>query len=290
MALFLAVANRKGGVGKSTVSVMLAHAFSVWGNKRVLVLDVDSQCNASLILMGGDGLHEARGARRTIADYIKDQCNGSHRAPPDFLIPQVGDVLGEQGQIPHLSVLPGSILLDDVQGDLFLTEAGRGDSVDTLMFRLRANLCRLLRRFENEFDVVILDCAPGLSMATVASLSVADKVIVPFRPDYVSQLAVDRVALLIEEKQNLDQLAAVPFDKRRYVCLANFVIGSGRERLILEEIGIMHPLLHARLAYREGLAIAFDWLDRRSTFEVKYGNAIHDIRAVYNEVNGFLPP
>ena len=49
MAFFLAVANRKGGVGKSTVSVMLAHALSVWGGKRVLIMDLDSQCNASLI-------------------------------------------------------------------------------------------------------------------------------------------------------------------------------------------------------------------------------------------------
>ena len=94
MALFLAVANRKGGVGKSTVSVMLAHAYSVWGEKRVLVLDVDSQCNASLILLGGDGWHEARSAKRTIADYIKDQCNGSHRAPPEFVIGAAGDVVG----------------------------------------------------------------------------------------------------------------------------------------------------------------------------------------------------
>ena len=60
MAFFLAVANRKGGVGKSTLAVGLAHAAAVWGAKRVLVLDLDSQCNASLILQGGQGWLAAR--------------------------------------------------------------------------------------------------------------------------------------------------------------------------------------------------------------------------------------
>ena len=53
-----AAANRKGGVGKSTVAVMLTHALSVHGGKRVLVIDLDSQCNASLILLGGQGWNE----------------------------------------------------------------------------------------------------------------------------------------------------------------------------------------------------------------------------------------
>jgi cellulose biosynthesis protein BcsQ len=287
MPLFLAVANRKGGVGKSTVAVTLAHAFSTWGEKRVLVLDLDSQCNASLILLGGEKWSEARNAQRTIADYIKDQCNGAHIAPPSFLIPNAGDVLSGTGKIPQLSVLPGSILLDDIQGDLFLSEAGRGESVEALLVRLRSKLGSLLRRFEADFDVVILDCAPGLSMATVASIGIADKVIVPFRPDYVSQLAVDRVALLVEEKKNLDELAAVPFGERRYICLANFVGTSPRERLIVEEISIVHPLLNAHLSYRQDLAAAFDWLDHRLSFEAKFRDAVPDIRAVYSEVSRF---
>ena len=57
MGYFLAVANRKGGVGKSTISVMLAHAFAVWGGKRVLLIDLDAQSNSSLI--GVPGISEA---------------------------------------------------------------------------------------------------------------------------------------------------------------------------------------------------------------------------------------
>ena len=67
---------------------------------------------------------------------------------------------------------------------------------------MRGRMESLIRRFEGDFDVVILDCPPGLSFAALAALKTADKVIVPFRPDYVSQLAVDRVALLIEDKRS----------------------------------------------------------------------------------------
>ena len=86
MAFFLAVANRKGGVGKSTVSVMLAHALSVWGEKRVLVVDLDAQCNASLILIGGQGWSEARKANRNIGDYFFDLFDGQSMAPKDYLL------------------------------------------------------------------------------------------------------------------------------------------------------------------------------------------------------------
>ena len=81
MAYFLAVANRKGGVGKSTIAVMLAHAAAVIDGKRVLILDLDSQCNASLILLGGQGWSEARRAGKTIADYLFDMFDGSNPHP-----------------------------------------------------------------------------------------------------------------------------------------------------------------------------------------------------------------
>ena len=51
---------------------MLAHGLAVYGGKRVLLIDLDSQCNASLILMGGQGWNEARKAGKTIADYFYD--------------------------------------------------------------------------------------------------------------------------------------------------------------------------------------------------------------------------
>ena len=109
MAEFLAVANRKGGVGKSTISVMLTHAFAVWGGKRVLLLDLDSQCNASLILQGGEGWVSARKAHKTIADYFLDTFDESAGAPRDYLVHNVGDVRDGNGRKPVISLLPGSM-------------------------------------------------------------------------------------------------------------------------------------------------------------------------------------
>jgi cellulose biosynthesis protein BcsQ len=288
MASFLAVANRKGGVGKSTVAVMLAHAAAVWGRRRVLVLDLDSQCNASLILLGGRGWSEARKDGRTISDYFFDLFDGTMAAPRDYLLHQVGDVAGTNGKAPHLSLLPGSLLLEDVQGELFLKEASQGKNPEVVGQRVRGKLERLLRKFAPDFDLVILDCAPGLSFAALAALKAANKVLVPFRPDYVSQFAVDRVALLIEEKRTIDDLESVPIAERRYVCLPNFMRNNGPERLVIEEIGEAHPLCTTRLAQRDGIANAFDWVPQRRSIEAKYGDGAADARKLYEEISTLI--
>ncbi len=285
MALFLAVANRKGGVGKSTVSVMLAHAFSIWGKKRVLLLDLDSQCNASLILLGGQAWNEARKAQKTIADYLFDLFDENAQPARDYLLHNVGDVSGQDRKAPSLSLLPGSLLLEDVQGELFVKEARQARDPDIVSRRVRGRLERLLRRFEMEFDIVIMDCAPGLSFAALAALKAADKVIVPFRPDYVSRLAVDRVAMIIEEKQHLDALADISIADRRYICLANYVRpNNGRERLLLDEIELFHPVLQTMLPQRDGIANAFDWEQTRRSIEAKYGDATQDLHNLYAEL------
>lgn len=284
MAFFLAVANRKGGVGKSTIAVMLAHAFSVWGGKRVLILDLDSQCNSSMILLGGEGWVAARAARKTVADYFVEQFEGSSRPVTDYLVDGVGDVVGPDSKVPSLSLLPGSLLLDDVQGDLFLSYASRREEPD-MGKGLRGWFEALLRRFDDAFDVVILDCAPGLSFAALAALYTADKVIVPFRPDYVSLHAVDRVALIIEQRSNLDELAEIPLDARRYICLANYVRANPRERLLIEETSLAHPMLATELPQRDGIANAFDWFPQRRSIDEKYGTAVDDVRKLYEETS-----
>jgi chromosome partitioning protein len=290
MAFFLAVANRKGGVGKSTLSVMLAQSFAIWGKKRVLVLDLDSQCNASLILVGGQGWNSARKAGKTIADYFYDLFDGVPAAPRDYLIPNVGDVVDESGKAPRINLLPGSLLLEDIQGELYLKQANQSNVPEVVANRVRGRIETLLRRFGASYDLVILDCAPGLSFAALAALKTADKVLVPFRPDYVSQLAVDRIALLIEDRRTLDDLGELPFAERRYACIANGVRAAGKDRVLIEEIGILHPMLDSVIPHKDSIANAFDWEPRLKPIAEKYGDGVGDLKKLYDELAPVIEP
>lgn len=284
MAYFLAVANRKGGVGKSTTAVMLAHALGAWGRKRVLVMDLDSQCNASLILMGGEAWSVARREGRTISDYFFDLFDETMPEPRDYLTHNVGDVRQASGKPISISLLPGSLMLEDVQGEIYVKEARQSKDPEVVGTRVRGRLERLLKRFEANFDVVILDCPPGLSLAALAALKAAEHVIVPFKPDYVSQLAVDRIALLIEEKRTADDLALIPISKRRYRCLANAVRDTGKDRLLIEEIGLHHPMLATEMPQSEAIANAFDWDPSPKSIEEKYGTGALSLRRLYEEI------
>jgi chromosome partitioning protein len=288
MAHFLAVANRKGGVGKSTLSVMLAHSLAVWGKKRVLVLDLDSQCNASLILIGGQGWSDARKAGKTISDYFYDLFEGIPAQPRDYLIPNVGDVHDGTGRAPRLALLPGSLLLEDIQGELYLKQASASPIPDVVASRVRGRIETLLRRFGGAFDHVIMDCPPGLSFAALGALKTADKVLVPFRPDYVSQLAVDRIALLIEDARSIEELGDIPFNERKYACIANGVRTVGKDRLLIEEIGLLHPMLERQIPHSEAIANAFDWEPRLKSIDAKYGLGIADLKRMYDEVLPWL--
>jgi cellulose biosynthesis protein BcsQ len=286
MARFLAVANRKGGVGKSTIAIMLAHASAAWGRKRVLVVDLDTQCNASLMLIGGEGWDKARRAGRTISDYFFDRFEKAAEDESHYVAANIGDVAHPRAAPGRVSLLPGSLMLEDVQGELYLRQAKRGTDPDDVAAEVRARMKRLIKHFGHDFDYVILDCPPGLSFAALAALDLADQVVVPFRPDYVSQFALDRVALLIERVETADQLAAISFPDRRYICLPNYVTNKGRERLLIDQIAIDHPLLQSRVPLLDSVARAFDWEETKKTMAEKYADALPHLRRLHDEVFG----
>ncbi len=282
MAYFLAVANRKGGVGKSTISVMLAHAFSAWGHKRVLLMDLDAQSNSSLILLGGSQWIETQRNSKNVAAFIEDRMYALNPIA-DYLVHNVGDVTDAKGRKPQLSLLAGSLAFEDMQDELITHYSRHNTPFRQAKLKCANHFKQALGFAAPLADVVIMDCAPGLSNATAAALTMAAKVVVPFRPDAVSEYAVDRIASIIEGK-DYDGVMAIQPDKRRYICVANAVRPGGRDATIIDTIAFNHPTLATQMPQSPDVANAFDWSEERQTMEEKYGTSIAPLRELYQEL------
>jgi chromosome partitioning protein len=170
----IAVMNTKGGVGKSTVVLALAETLSAFHGKNVLIIDSDSQASASSMLMTTASLFKLQQDGLTIVDYlVKTVLNDEKADWPRFVVRDVSDIDDAR-----------SVFL--VPSDMELTLLEREISKGGHHARLRTNIKGLLDAVRPVFDVVLIDCPPGLSVLTECWLREADFHISPTKPDYVS--------------------------------------------------------------------------------------------------------
>jgi chromosome partitioning protein len=168
------VMNTKGGVGKSTLVLALAETFSAYHGKNVLVVDSDSQASVSSMLMTIPNLHRLQQNGLTMVDFLVARV--LQDAPADwlrFVVRNVSDVDDAR-----------SVFL--IPSDMQLTLFEREVSKESLHARLRNVIAALLNEARSVFDIVLIDCPPGLSVLTESWLREADFHISPTKADYVS--------------------------------------------------------------------------------------------------------
>lgn len=175
----IAVMNTKGGVGKSTLVLAIAETLSTYHNKNVLVIDSDAQASVSAMLMSVPSLRKLQGAGRTIVDYLVSVVLRNTAVEwTDFVVGGVSDV--DDARTVYL-----------VPSDMQLTLFEREVSKEAQHAQLRSSIAGLLSRARIVFDVVLVDCPPGLSVLTECWLREADFHLSPTKPDYISVCGLD---------------------------------------------------------------------------------------------------
>jgi len=175
----IAVMNTKGGVGKSTLVLALAETLSAQFRKNVLIIDSDSQASVSTMLLTAANLHRLQSEGLTVVDLlVTSVLNKQEVEWPRFVVGGVSDV--DEARTVYL-----------IPSDMQLTLFEREVSKESLHQQLRSGIHTLLGSVRSVFDVVFIDCPPGLSVLTESWLREADFHFSPTKPDYISTCGLE---------------------------------------------------------------------------------------------------
>ncbi|RYZ78375.1 MAG: ParA family protein, partial [Proteobacteria bacterium] len=181
--MILSVINQKGGVGKTTTAVNLAAALAQWGHPTLLV-DLDPQgnatsgCGVSASDFGGPSLYEALVAIENMRAQNPNAAGGVTSAP---LRPGIAP-----GPLPLLSVIGASPEL-------------AGSEIELATNPRRDGLKLILAAVKDDFQFVIVDTPPSLSILTVNSLVAADRLVIPVQCEYYALEGLGQLLRTLEK-------------------------------------------------------------------------------------------
>lgn len=189
--VIIASINLKGGVAKTTTTVGLAQVLSGVYQKKVLVIDLDPQTNATTMLIGEDKWAELDKDGYTLKSLFGDAVEGTANFDLNKTLQRsVGDVI----EATSIDLLPSSLGLIDFQDKLASIPKGE--------FGMRNPVSVLLRGIKpilDDYDYILLDCPPNLGYMTLNGLRIAHGYIIPTIPDILSTYGIPQIVTRVNE-------------------------------------------------------------------------------------------
>lgn len=277
-ARLVSIINMKGGVGKSTTTIGLAETLAVHHKARVLVIDLDPQTNASIMLAGPDRWNQLREDERTLDYYFEAYALQMKPKPFKSLIERkVTDLKGN----PDVALCASAPEFRTVERDMIEAFVKRQFHIEAIQKWICERFAQGFRTILNDFDYILVDCPPGISLFAEAALIAADAIVVPTIPDYVSRLGLitfrKRALRLINEKRGGQSLLMVMATKYE----DDMALHRSEAALLKENLG--SAMFDVRIPQMQDIARAAEWSETQRTFEQKYGQGAGIIRAMGDE-------
>jgi chromosome partitioning protein len=286
----MAAINFKGGTGKTTVAIAIAEGICRLMGKRVAVIDCDFQCSASIAMLGRRTLNGLMQKNATIDSQLlsafakkKSAHLGACAVPAQFCVDEAAGLM-------HL--FAGSQDMPRREREIVAALMPKGD-IHAAYKNAAIKMAEVFRSVLDEFDFVLIDCPPGLTLFSEAAIRAADGLIIPTLPNEISFAAIDHLRAEIERARpdrSFDDLlvgTVVSKVRQKNGSAAYRAHMESIERL-LDRVAPQFQLLKPYLPYCRELEGA-TWRDNdesRISFATRYGSSSATIERLVQEFAG----
>src|SRR5262245_31515154 len=285
----MAAINFKGGTGKTTVALAIAEGICRLMRKRVAVIDCDFQCSASIALLGRRALNDLIVKNATMDSLLHNRLtkrNGAGLADSVFA---AQFCVSEAAGLVH--IVPGSPNMPRREREIVGAFLPRFD-IHSAYQNAAIKLAEQFRSLLDQFDFILIDCPPGLTLFSEAAIRAADGIVVPTLPNEISFAAIDHLRAEIERARpdkSFDELlvgTVVSKVRQKNGAATHRAHIESIERL-LDRVAPQFQLLKPYLPYCKELEAA-TWRDNESrlSFAMRYGQSSVMVERLVQEFVG----